>query len=1528
MTRVYDDSSTQYSSGAVAYNDGGGAPLVSAWRSAELYGAGGSQSVAFDPLGTRVIIGGDNNGPKVSLDGGATWASAFASLPDGQIAANLQTVSVAWSLDPANPNRVWMGCLGGFFVSNDVGFTWQNISSFPGNFTQNGPTDAHPRVVGQCIVDAGDGNVYMVDNPGRVYRYVGFTSTGFGGSSSWTRIASLGETGTGIAVDPTDSRILFVTTREGGLYQIENAKNGIVDGATVRHFTGTNSPSASEEVRAVLEGTSVVVYTASPSHVRRVLRGTPGAGGQIALTFTIIDPPAGTNWCAIDTVRTAGGQTIVVVGNSTPAVASNGLSELYYTADGSVASPTWVLLTGDDAANDFVNQMGGPGGPPWWGYGIRAGAATTEMDPGRWILNTAGNGAVESVRIDPAHNNKIIAVGQAGAWMFDTSTAKSYPSMVGLMSSANLQVRVDPTDDTNIMVTNIDDLQLSTGSGGASGDWRKNATGTPVLTNPNRPTFFAADVVSGRWWAGFGEDSANTSGEVYFNDNPRGGNAWTAMGLAAVTGGSRPMGISVRRIAGVDVVLAAVHNGGIYKATFSTATPPVISGSWTLVGAAFSGLGPVPRTRAFDIYWVSDTMAYALDPVGIWRSTDAGATWSKIWTVACDNDRQGFICSPPDEPTTIYVSFGSAVTSPVSANGVWKLTNAGSGTVEGGQITKVEIKAPNGAHITNGSAIACTSGGRVGVVDMSFDSNPAAYLSTDHGATFVDTADTFFSRSARAITHSAMTTTGRWFLTMNGPGMIVYDTGAVSTGGTRTSPVTFDYIIGGYGLVTANFDEVSTSFTLSDILHGQQSSNATSYTTTTLTPTSGRTVYAMIETATSDGSTPAQPTVTGAGLTWSLVATVVYDSGTTAERRRMSVFAGTGTPSPGTVTFTFGQTQSHAIFVFIESNGSVVQALTASAPSASSITISPTPKRTPTTFLSFAAHKSTLPLSPGSGSQSFLSGSSSVSPSTMIPMLTSTNVPINVTASATDVKDMGLIVLELGTKITVEPTASFDFIVPGAAATVLGKTRAPRNFLSKAYATVGGNEIPIQSDWEFTETSYGGYEHAQFSVPESFARERQNLVDPDSVVTFWNASGDELWKGKVTKPPQLKDGLAVIEAQGAQFDARGMNERLLYQVAGTDGWAAADADPYNYISDHLYSVSVDPGRLLVKRQKVDNSETQNKEIFQNGDQAGWVLWAQDADISRIAFTIRKSDTIPNFNLIGWLVDGPSTNLGDPSRIFNFDLSDSVNPDGTKKDVNGLAGHHDLVAVMIHCTANNTKPDRNANLWLQDIRVNGLAKDDDMTTSQVARDIAYRLGWDMGDVQGNDYNALPYDVSGQDWGAALDYLSDLDGLPWQVYDGIFRRASWDTDEYETSHEAGALIDLAPEQVFDTTSVVWTGTSGRKHRATATQGNGAIYPPVEMQDTQRNGNNAADYADRLLAEFGAERYSGSVTVYTGDRLIHAGRNLKITDWDQGKSLQHKITTITQREDSLQLTIGWPQIVSHFLARLQQKQKRLAE
>jgi hypothetical protein len=848
-------------------------------------------------------------------------------------------------------------------------------------------------------------------------------------------------------------------------------------------------------------------------------------------------------------------------------------------------------------------------------------------------------------------------------------------------------------------------------------------------------------------------------------------------------------------------------------------------------------------------------------------------------------------------------------------------------TLGGVAISRTEIKTPNGAHMTNPSAIACAPNGLVGVIDMSVASVPDAYFSGNAATTFTDVQDTFFLRSAREVTHAALSSAGRWFVTMGGPGMIVYDAGIVVSP-TQTAQTTFDYIIGTAGTseTSANFDEVSTTVALSELLQGAQSANGTGYVTATLTPTSGRIVYALIESATSNGATPNQPTASGAGLTWTAVKTVVWDAGNTSERRRMTVFAGIGTPTPGAVTFSFaGQTQSHGIWRFIESEGQVVQSLSASAPNVNSITINPTPIRTPTTFLSFAAHKSGNPVSPGLGSQNFTQQATAVSPSALMPMLTSTNAPIAITASASDVKDFGMIVLELGTKATPTALATFDYIISGTAVSIPGKARATRDFLSKVYATIGGNEIPLQSDWEFTETSYGGYDHAQFSVPEEFARRRPNLVDPDSHVTFWNASGDELWTGQITKPPQYKDGYAYIEAQGEQYKARGTTDRLMYQVAGTDGWASADADPYNYISDHLFDVAVDPGRLLVKISKVDNGETQLKQMFQNGDQAGWVLWVQDADVARVAFTIRKSDNIPNFNLIGWLVDGPSENLSDPSRVFNLDLNDAANPDGTHKDIGGLRGHHDLVVIMVSSVANNLKPDKKATMWLQDVRVNGLADGDDMTTSQVARDIAYRLGWTEFEIEGNDYNALPFDVNDMDWGAALDYLSDLDNLPWQVYDGVFRRAGWDTAEYETSRESGALIDLAPEQIYDTVSVAWTGTSGKKHVETVTQGNGAIYPAVDMQDDQRNGNNANDYAKRLLAEYGSERYSGTVTIYNGSRLMHAGRNLVITDWDQGASLHHKITTVTQREDSIQLTIGWPEIVSHFLARLQQKQKR---
>lgn len=91
--------------------------------------------------------------------------------------------------------------------------------------------------------------------------------------------------------------------------------------------------------------------------------------------------------------------------------------------------------------------------------------------------------------------------------------------------------------------------------------------------------------------------------------------------------------------------------------------------------------------------------------------------------------------------------------------------------------------------------------------------------------------------------------------------------------------------------------------------------SATSYATASFTPVANDLYLAWIATRTSITTDPTQPTLTGAGLTWVAIASVVYDN-TSSSRRRLTLFRALGaSPASGAITFDeAGQTQTHASY--------------------------------------------------------------------------------------------------------------------------------------------------------------------------------------------------------------------------------------------------------------------------------------------------------------------------------------------------------------------------------------------------------------------------------------------------------------------------------------------------------------------------------------------------------------------------------------------------------------------------------------
>lgn len=89
------------------------------------------------------------------------------------------------------------------------------------------------------------------------------------------------------------------------------------------------------------------------------------------------------------------------------------------------------------------------------------------------------------------------------------------------------------------------------------------------------------------------------------------------------------------------------------------------------------------------------------------------------------------------------------------------------------------------------------------------------------------------------------------------------------------------------------------------------------YTTASVSPTAGRVQFIAVV-GNETGSTPAVPTVTGAGLTWSLVTSQTYNDNAGTFTRRVCLFVGSGTPSTGALTITFAATQLRCGWAVVE----------------------------------------------------------------------------------------------------------------------------------------------------------------------------------------------------------------------------------------------------------------------------------------------------------------------------------------------------------------------------------------------------------------------------------------------------------------------------------------------------------------------------------------------------------------------------------------------------------------------------------
>ncbi len=719
-----------------------------------LDGGGGVNCLAISHDG-RLVAGGDNNGPKVSSDGGR-WTPAMGGLARRSLAP---PASLAW--DPFVPDRVWMSSGSpssaephGLFVSTNGGLDWARCSSLPAV----APGSNRPRIVGRIIATPVPGLVFLGDAKGDVWRWSGFGDDGRDGTM--TRIASFaGEAVTSLVADPLVEGRLYVATRVR-CRQVDDADHADPDGAAVRQMAGTNAPGRTEELAAVVAPTGeVLLYAACWTNgVRRF-----AASGDPLASWSLVTPQGGsTQWCAVDAVR-AGDEVVVAAGAASPArLATSGFDPVTGASFGSVflsqdAGSGWIAVcSGVEGEGRIVNETGGPGGPAWWGY--------LPADAGGLSDNRLGAATFipEQLVIDPVDASRVFAAGTQGIFRFDRGAATWYPAMRGLGVATSTVVRCDPNRAGRVIVGNIDHLVFVSDDGLVTA--RKNERPASL---PENVFSIALDTgaTPSRIYMGVGADG-NANGSVVYASSPTA--VWRSLGRPAGTA-QRPLGLAVRRVSSEVVVLAAVEGKGVYRRRFDTADPPKALSNWTRVnGVAMKNKQSGDESP---MSWTHASVAYLFDRTsGLWRSRDAGVSWQRIWSVKDNADMEGFVAADPDDPTggTVLVSMGVRGSAP----GLWRLRGChiGGATVENGQIARQALERSAGMPFSTPGVLAVRGQGRLWVYE---ESEPALYASSDGGVTWSTSAGATFDRMAKKVAGIDVAPDGTVYLSLKGPGVAV-----------------------------------------------------------------------------------------------------------------------------------------------------------------------------------------------------------------------------------------------------------------------------------------------------------------------------------------------------------------------------------------------------------------------------------------------------------------------------------------------------------------------------------------------------------------------------------------------------------------------------------------------------------------------------------------------------------------------------------------------------------------------------------
>ena len=643
-------------------------------------GGGFVSVLAQSPSGT-LIAGGDTQGFFRSGDDGVTWTPQDQGLaaPAYDVAALLDQGGTWYA-------AVGEGSNGGIATSADDGLTW-SYSGHAGSGTPpsfdgaNLPAQqGQPRATGDLL--ASDGTYLYAASFGRGLERWPLVSPS--PAAGWQCVALCTSYLNSMVLDGRGDAFVSVISRTGaskGVYEVTglgpgakakslSARKGISTGVQELIHLGTRVYAAGAHGIGYWSGGSWSTLDATPSWYTLTGYETVAVPAPVDVLYAATYAGHG----ASDVER------LVVTGNAvavTPLVPQGSVSS---TIDGT--STGWWEATAAGSAGSTLGPSAMVGGCPS-SMLTACDGSTADVFAGSSIFLLSQSGG-----LDP-----LLVAGRSGVWDYDPqSSPEWHPAVMGLASTFDLAVAVDPADSSNVAVADADWGVLTSTDDFASVDDLVSPPPLASVSSTSLGIAWDASVSPSALILSGGARTTDSMGSIWYSPGWASGGGWTSLALpAGVT--TRPIALAAQATGpGTYVLVAAFQDAGVFAFTGSAT-----AGTWTLIPSPAIG-GPTVSPgdiHGVSLSWAEDGSAMYMYDEGThagWMSSVTGGVfspWVELYVNTSLGAGRGWVAGDPTTPAQVWVAdsngLGAVDTGACASHctPAWEIVSSGASGVGG-----------------------------------------------------------------------------------------------------------------------------------------------------------------------------------------------------------------------------------------------------------------------------------------------------------------------------------------------------------------------------------------------------------------------------------------------------------------------------------------------------------------------------------------------------------------------------------------------------------------------------------------------------------------------------------------------------------------------------------------------------------------------------------------------------------------------------------------------------------------------------